>query len=675
MSFLFPAFLLGGLAAAAPILLHFFARDRAPRLPFSDVRFLERAFVRRDRRRRLRELLLLALRVAALLLLAVAFARPFLDAADPARRITVVAVDRSLSLSAPGQMALARRRALEVVAATPSDESIAVVAFDATAEVVAGPAAGRPPVHAAIGRIAPTAGATSYPAGLAAAVEALDGRSGRIVLVTDLQAAGWPEGARAAVPEYVEVEVAGVPPVERNLAVTAAGVEGGGLAAVILNTGSEPVETETVLLLAGREVVRRPVTLQPGATEMHWNVRAAGAVVSAADRGPEAEAREEALRNAQVAAVRVTDRDGYRWDDTRYVLLGPASPTVVHVVANSGTLDAEAFYLAQALGVAPGSRPFEVRPVTPAALTAPDASGRLAGDVVVIVGTDGLSRPGRARIAAFVEAGGGLLLAPGPGVDPRLVRDLFGESVELAVEAPMETSSDAAARRLAVVDPRHPVFRPFGDVVATLGQVRFTGTIPVTLAERGDAGAGIGSGGSASTSRSDSNVDRSGTDGPARVLARFDHGDPALIEYGRGDGRAFVFASDLNMGWNDFPRRPGFVPFLQETVRYLAGPGELPRDVLPADAPPGVPRIPGAATDPASGRRVAVNVDPRESEPGPLTPDEFLARLGNAPAGETGATLVPDGVTREAEQSLWWYVVLAVAVVLVGEAWLGRSMA
>lgn len=100
MSFLFPVFLLGGLAAAVPILLHFFARDRAPRLPFSDVRFLERASVRRTRRRRPRDLLLLALRVAALLLLAVAFARPFVDAAGGARRTTVVAVDRSLSLSA-----------------------------------------------------------------------------------------------------------------------------------------------------------------------------------------------------------------------------------------------------------------------------------------------------------------------------------------------------------------------------------------------------------------------------------------------------------------------------------------------------------------------------------------------------------------------------------------------
>ena len=153
MSFLFPAFLFGALAAAVPILLHFFARDRARRLAFSDVRFLERAFVRRDRRRRLRELLLLALRVAALLLLAVAFARPFLDAAGGSGRITVVAVDRSLSLSAPGQMALARERALEAVAATPPDESVAVVAFDDAAEVVAGPAAGRAPVRAAIERI------------------------------------------------------------------------------------------------------------------------------------------------------------------------------------------------------------------------------------------------------------------------------------------------------------------------------------------------------------------------------------------------------------------------------------------------------------------------------------------------------------------------------------------
>lgn len=634
MSFLFPAFLLGALAAAVPILLHFFARDRAPRLPFSDVRFLERAFVRHDRRRRLRELLLLALRVAALLLLAVAFARPFLDAAGRGRRITVLVVDRSLSLSAPGQMALARERAREAIASTSPDEPIAVVAFDDRAAVVQPPAIGRPLVRAALGRIEPTTGATRHAAGLAAAVELLDGRSGRVVVVTDLQASGWPDDARVAIPEGVSVEVAAVAPVERNLAVTAAGADAEELAVTILNTGPAPAETEVTLDVDGREVARRPVTLLPGGNEVRWELPAA---------------------EAEVATVSVTDRYGYRWDDTRYVLLDRARAIGVLVVVNGGTLDAEAFYLAQALAVAPASRPFEVTAVAAGALPALLPSAWEAVDVIVVIGTDGLSRSGRARIAAFVENGGGLLLATGPGIDPRLVRDLLGESVALGVEMPEETAPDGAVHRLAVTDPRHPVFRPFGDLVATLGQVRFTGTTRILPAGPADVPAGAGS--------------------PPRVLARFDQGDAALIEYDRGVGRALVLASDLGMEWNDFPRRPGFVPFVQEVVRYLAGPARVPRDLLPSEVPGGIPRSPGVATDPASGRRVAVNVDPRESEPRPLTPDGLLARLGAMPAGGSGAPPIADGAAREAEQSLWWYVVLAVAVVLVGEAWLGRTMA
>ncbi len=633
MSFLFPWFLLGGLAAAVPILLHFVARDRAPRLAFSDVRFLERAFVRRDRRRRLRELLLLVLRIAALLLLAVAFARPYLHTAGDVQRITVFAVDRSLSLSAPGRMALARQRALEVLTAAPTDEPVAVVAFDDAAEVVAEAAVDRPLARTAIEGIVPTTGGTRYAAGLAAAVELLDGRAGRIVVVTDLQAAGWTDGARTTVPEHVDVEVVAVPPVERNLAVTAAGADAADLVAVLLNTGSGPVETEATLSLDGREVARRRVTLPPGAVDVRWDLPAT---------------------RARVAAVRVADGDGYRWDDTRYVLLGPATPTVVQVVANSGTLDAEAFHLAQALGVAPESRPFDIRPLTPAALAAPSASDWQA-DVVIVLGTDGLTRPGRARVAAFIASGGGLLLAVGPGVDPRLVRDLFGESVALEVEVPAGIAPPTATRRFVAADPRHPVFRPFGAGVAMLGQARFAGTARVNFA--GPEAAAPAAAGS------------------PHVLARFDHGDPALIEYRRGTGRALVLASDLSLDWNDLPRHPGFVPFLQEMVRYLAGPGELPPDVLPADVPPGVPRVPGAATDPASGRRITVNVDPRESEPRPLTPDGFLAPVGVAPVGAPVSSPVVGGAPRAAEQSLWWYVVLAVAVVLVGEAWLARTMA
>ena len=81
MSFLYPAFLLGALAIAIPIVLHLLRRDVAPEVPFTAVRLLHRAPVERADRRRLRDLLLLAARVAALLLLAAAFARPYVQGA------------------------------------------------------------------------------------------------------------------------------------------------------------------------------------------------------------------------------------------------------------------------------------------------------------------------------------------------------------------------------------------------------------------------------------------------------------------------------------------------------------------------------------------------------------------------------------------------------------------
>ncbi len=93
-SFLFPVFLIGSAAIAVPIVLHLMRRATAPLFQFSAVRFLQRVPVEQARRKRLRELLLLALRVAALLLLAVAFARPFLSASDGAgAAVTVVVVD------------------------------------------------------------------------------------------------------------------------------------------------------------------------------------------------------------------------------------------------------------------------------------------------------------------------------------------------------------------------------------------------------------------------------------------------------------------------------------------------------------------------------------------------------------------------------------------------------
>ena len=101
MSFLYPAFLLGGLAIALPIVLHLLRRDVAPEVPFTAVRLLHKSPIERAHRRRLRELILLAARIAALLLLAAAFARPYVQGAAPPP-VRVIAVDRSYSMGARG---------------------------------------------------------------------------------------------------------------------------------------------------------------------------------------------------------------------------------------------------------------------------------------------------------------------------------------------------------------------------------------------------------------------------------------------------------------------------------------------------------------------------------------------------------------------------------------------
>jgi hypothetical protein len=118
------------------------------------------------------------------------------------------------------------------------------------------------------------------------------------------------------------------------------------------------------------------------------------------------------------------------------------------------------------------------------------------------------------------------------------------------------------------------------------------------------------------------------------------------------------------------------VPFVHEVVQYLGGHRRPPRELLVADAPSGVDPRPGAAIEPASRRPIVLNVDPRESDPSRLTADEFQSRIRRTAARGDGATSEPaDAAGREAEQGYWWYLLLAMAVVLVAESWLGRTAA
>ena len=78
MSLLAPLYFLGLAAISLPILFHLIRRTPRGRQQFSSLMFLSPSPPRLTRRSRIENWLLLLLRAAALILLAMAFARPFL---------------------------------------------------------------------------------------------------------------------------------------------------------------------------------------------------------------------------------------------------------------------------------------------------------------------------------------------------------------------------------------------------------------------------------------------------------------------------------------------------------------------------------------------------------------------------------------------------------------------
>jgi hypothetical protein len=59
--------------------------------------------------------------------------------------------------------------------------------------------------------------------------------------------------------------------------------------------------------------------------------------------------------------------------------------------------------------------------------------------------------------------------------------------------------------------------------------------------------------------------------GDARVIVRLGDQTPLLLEKRIGEGRVVLFTSGLDNLTNDFPLQPAFVPFIEQTARYLGG--------------------------------------------------------------------------------------------------------
>jgi hypothetical protein len=189
--------------------------------------------------------------------------------------------------------------------------------------------------------------------------------------------------------------------------------------------------------------------------------------------------------------------------------------------------------------------------------------------------------------------------------------------------------------------------------------------------------------------------------GDARVIVRLGDQTPLLLEKRIGEGRVVLFTSGLDNLTNDFPLHPAFVPFIEQSARYLAG-SERQGGARPVDAylelrnareqgqgvevtdPEGTrPLTLGEAASAqsfqltaagyyqlrlANGRQneVGVNPDPKESNLD-VIPDDVLALWKGGEAQEASAAGLPKSAGKT-PQSLWWYVMLFALAFAVAES-------
>src|ERR671939_1705608 len=141
MSFLTPLFLVGLGALALPVLLHLIQRERRKVVAFPSLMFLRRIPYQSVRRRRIRNWLLLVTRLAALALIVLAFARPFVRrpvaaaAAAGGAREVVILLDRSYSMGYADRWQRALSAARDAASRLRPGDRGSIVFFSSNADV------------------------------------------------------------------------------------------------------------------------------------------------------------------------------------------------------------------------------------------------------------------------------------------------------------------------------------------------------------------------------------------------------------------------------------------------------------------------------------------------------------------------------------------------------------
>ncbi len=547
ISFLNPTLLLGALASALPIIIHFLSRRRVQKQQFSDLRFLDEVQSRQARSLGVRRWLLLLLRVLAILCVALAAAGPRwggLGGGAGIRSVLFV-IDNSASMGTGQAEGTRLDEAIQVcenmMRALPAETSVQVLVGGSRTRPIFGD--WLPAAAGAVGGLSliqPTDGGFDHArvfSEVARLVARAPGSPVQVVLLSDLQDVpvreDWESAARrllAAGETHLLVRRIGQP------------TPGGGVLAVDLparavRPGENIVLTARVIPQFDEQVFALELDGKPVAE-----------VVTDGQVGQPVEigfALTVPGVGRHLGNVR-KDTDALPGDDNRpFVLEVRRQLDVLVVHGQDQPQDGAAGrggwrYLAEALAPGGDGSLFRVRSLKTAELT---TGAVTAADVVFFVDPDPLGRRVLEGLTAWVRGGGQAVVVVG---DPKLSAYLT-DTLLPAVGLPPQVGFSAIGppgQRTRIVDESHPVF-------AGLDQAALTTFEEVTWHRwfRLHEGAG-------------------------RVIVTLTGDDPLVTEIPLEAGRFVILASDLQATSGALAGSPMALPFFQRLTAWLVGSGE-----------------------------------------------------------------------------------------------------
>ena len=703
------AILAGMALGAIPVIIHLINRQRARLRPFAAIDFLLLSDKRLARRLRLKQLLVLALRVLLLMALAFALAKPYVapdvvaapDASDPGGVALIIDDSTSMQTLAPDGRTLlthALDAARELVASGGNRTSFAVVAAGTPARLLTkGLTYDKEAIGRALDRVEQS-GARPRGGDLAAALK----EAGRVLsespeprrqvyVIGDQAAHAWRFGALpwnyVPVSNVNLVDVRDGKPID-NTAVTGVVVTKSGPA-------SEPMlEVEVSLINNG--IAARTTQLE---LELGDKVVADTITIPASEQ-TSVTFKLRAPQDVSGGVVRLVP-DALPVDDSWVFTLGQThalNVLVVNGAPRSVPWQDELFFLRAAL------RARQVGDVSLNPMFATSAElkpGQInAADVVVLANVGALTREQQLALHNFVEQGGGLLVTGG---------DAFGDDSNASygdllpypirdtktVARAGDPSAVLSALTIATADFEHPVMQVFDGVEdASLFKAHVFSYLLIDTAERPGS----------------------------KVIASYTGGIPALVEGSLGRGRTMLLTTTLDMDWSDLAIRSSFLPLVQRVCQYLGraldrpgGPGhlvgeglhvplpegvgplmlvqpdgtEVPREETPDDAAAGTLYVEAPdqvgqyllmrAGDRRHGVHFAVNADRAESDLTPVTAETERAAIAeltrdNGVLPDVGVdepTLTAAAAGGDTRSTILWPYILAGLFLLFGaEAWL-----